>query len=384
MNFPSNEEIIQICANGEDSTIEFKEKFTKELASEIIAFANTKGGFVFIGINDAGEIIGIPQNELKGLKEKISNISNETTPSLSPEIKLYTIQDKSILAILIEQGDEKPYFNSKQECYIRRGESKRKAKPNELRRLFNVGIMITADERITRGDVDGDLNESKFRIFFEKHISRNDEQKDMPISKIMENCNLSKDGKLNISGLLLFGAQPQNYLPSAFVKMVSFYGNDIEDDNYIEKLEAKGSLDEQFQTSISFLKRNLKNIKDGDGFNANSTLEISINAIEEAIVNALFHRDYTYQSPIMIFLFQDRLEIISSGILANHLDIEKIKNGNSIARNPVLVSYGQYLVPYSGIGSGIKRIYKNHKRVDFENDVNGEQFIVTLYRDTDL
>ena len=380
MNFPSNEEILEICKNGEDSTIEFKEIFTKDLISELVAFANTKGGLLLIGINDDGDIVGVKTDEISELKKKISNISNETTPPLNPHIKSYTFQDKTILVVLIEQGDEKPYFTTKQECWTRRGESKRKATPNELRRLFSVGIRMSEDERLTRAAIDDDLNESKFRIVFENNILRNDEQQDISTSQLIENCNLGKDGKLNISGLLLFGKQIQNYLPSAYIKIMSFYGNNIEDDSYIEKIDAKGSLDEQFQTSISFLKRNLKSIKSADGFNANSRLEISIIAIEEAIVNALFHRDYSFSSPIMIFLFQDRLEIISYGALVNHLDITKIKNGNSIARNPILVSFGQYLLPYSGIGSGIKRIVKEHLKVEFRNDEDGNKFSTIFYR----
>lgn len=381
MNFPSNKEILEIFKNGEDSTIEFKAQYTKELILELVAFANTKGGFVFIGIKDDGEIIGIPQDEIKKLKEKIANISNETTPALRPEIKLYTIQDKPILSILIEQGDEKPYFTSQQDCYIRIGETKRKAKPSELRRLFNTAIRVSQDELPTKGVVSEDLDESKFMIFFDNYIKRNDEQENIPINRIIENCNLAKDGKLNISGALIFAKNTQRHLISAFIKIISFYGNKIEDDSYIEKLEAIGSIDEQFQTSMSFLKRNLKSIKDGDGFNTNSKLEISLKAIEEVIVNALFHRDYSIQTPIMIFLFQNRLEVLSPGALVNHLDITKIKNGNSIARNPILVSFAQHIVPYTGIGSGIKRILKEHKKVDFKNDEDGQKFIATLYRD---
>jgi ATP-dependent DNA helicase RecG len=380
MNFPSYQEVLEICKNGEDSTIEFKEKYTKELISELIAFANTKGGFVFIGINDDGEIVGIKQNEIKELKNTISNISNETTPALSPDFKLYTINEKHILVILIEQGDEKPYFTTKSECWIRRGESKRRAKPNELRRFFSNTRRISEDERLTRAKIDNALNESKFRIFFDNHKLRNDDQQDMPTPQLIENFNLGKNGNLSIGGLLLFGKQIQDYMPNALIKIVSFYGNNIEDNEYIEKIEAKGSLDEQFEIAMSFLKRNLKRIKSEDGFNANSKLEISLIAIEEAIVNALFHRDYTYESAINIFLFQDRLEIISPGALPNHLDIIKIKNGISIARNPILVSFGQYLLPYSGIGSGVKRILKEHKKVEFKNDENNNRFITIFYR----
>jgi predicted HTH transcriptional regulator len=109
-------------------------------------------------------------------------------------------------------------------------------------------------------------------------------------------------------------------------------------------------------------------------------LEIYEKALEEAITNALLHRDYSKNSVIRLFIFKNRIEIISPGTLPNHLTVENIKNGNSVMRNALLVSFGTKTMPYTGIGSGIPRILAKHPSTEFFDNKEGEQFSVILKR----
>lgn len=118
----------------------------------------------------------------------------------------------------------------------------------------------------------------------------------------------------------------------------------------------------------------------GASFNSQGMLEISKVALEEALVNALIHRDYGKTSPVRVFVFQNRVEIVSPGALPNHLTVEQIKNGNAVPRNPILLSYATKLLPYRGLGSGISRILKEHPATEFINDSEGQQFKVILSR----
>jgi len=98
-------------------------------------------------------------------------------------------------------------------------------------------------------------------------------------------------------------------------------------------------------------------------------------------VNALVHRDYLVSAPIRIFIFDDRIEIISPGHLPNNLTVEKIRSGNSIIRNPILVSYvAKGLLPYHGLGSGIKRALEEWPQIDFTDDREGCLFTATVHR----
>jgi ATP-dependent DNA helicase RecG len=115
--------------------------------------------------------------------------------------------------------------------------------------------------------------------------------------------------------------------------------------------------------------------------NAPGVPEIPETVFEELLVNALVHRDYLVSAPIRIFVFDDRIEIISPGHLPNNLTVEKIRSGNSIIRNPILVSYvAKGLLPYHGLGSGIKRALEEWPQIDFTDDREGCLFTATVSR----
>ena len=128
------------------------------------------------------------------------------------------------------------------------------------------------------------------------------------------------------------------------------------------------------------LKNNLSFIQKEGSFNQLGALEVSEKALEEAMVNALLHRDYSKNAVIRLLIYKDRIEIISPGSLPNHLTVENILNGNSVTRNPIIVSYATKILPYSGVGSGIPRIIKNHPNTRFLDQKDGEQFLITMYR----
>ena len=119
----------------------------------------------------------------------------------------------------------------------------------------------------------------------------------------------------------------------------------------------------------------------GRGVNAPGTPEIPEAVFEELLVNALVHRDYLVSAPIRLFVFDNRIEIISPGHLPNNLTVEKIRAGNSNIRNPILVSYvAKGLLPYHGLGSGIKRALEEWPDIDFTDDQEGCLFTATVHR----
>lgn len=127
--------------------------------------------------------------------------------------------------------------------------------------------------------------------------------------------------------------------------------------------------------------RNLHKVQAGRGVNAPGLPEIPESVFEELLVNALVHRDYLVNAPIRLFIFDNRIEIISPGHLPNNLTVEKIRNGNSNIRNPILVSYvAKGLLPYHGLGSGIKRALEQWPQIEFADDHDGCLFRVTVTR----
>ena len=127
--------------------------------------------------------------------------------------------------------------------------------------------------------------------------------------------------------------------------------------------------------------RNLHKVQAGRGVNAPGQPEIPESVFEELLVNALVHRDYLVSAPVRLFIFDNRIEIISPGHLPNNLTVEKIRTGNSNIRNPILVSYvAKGLLPYHGLGSGIKRVLSEWPWIDFVDDRDGCLFTATVHR----
>jgi ATP-dependent DNA helicase RecG len=109
-------------------------------------------------------------------------------------------------------------------------------------------------------------------------------------------------------------------------------------------------------------------------------LEIPRIVLEELLANALMHRDYFVSAPIRIFIFDDRIELVSPGSLPNSLTVANIRTGNSNIRNPILVSFASKLLPYRGLGTGILRALRVYPLIEFENDKDGNLFRVTIPR----
>jgi len=135
---------------------------------------------------------------------------------------------------------------------------------------------------------------------------------------------------------------------------------------------------------MRFVTSQLRSYQVEDDFNSNPKLEIAREVLTELIINALVHRDYYINSSIKIFMFYDRVEIISPGKLTNSLTVEKIKNGIAVHRNPILNSICKNLLPYTGYGSGIKRAVELDPTIELINDVEMEQFKCIIKRDEKL
>jgi ATP-dependent DNA helicase RecG len=163
---------------------------------------------------------------------------------------------------------------------------------------------------------------------------------------------------------------------------VSYQGTEIHEDSYIDSQDLTGRIADIFQKSMSFVLGNIKHIQKNQSVNAPGEPEIPRIVLEELIANALIHRDYFVSAPVRIFVFQNRVEIISPGHLPNNLTVENIKRGNSNIRNPILASYATKLLPYRGLGSGITRALKAYPDIVFEDYQDGNQFRVIINRET--
>ena len=142
----------------------------------------------------------------------------------------------------------------------------------------------------------------------------------------------------------------------------------------------EGNLLHQYDTIMDFFTRNLHNVQVGDEFNSMGKLEIPYTSLVEFTVNSLVHRSLNMKAPVRIFIFDNRVEIHSPGALPNGLTIDDIKAGTSMPRNTFLFNNAIYLLPYTGVGSGITRALDEDINVTFMNNDKAQEFVITVWR----
>ncbi len=379
-------ELLDIIQKGESSTVQFKVRVSDayNLGTEMVAFTNTKGGKIIIGVDDkTGELNGLSFKEIEETNELLANAAtNNVKPPIFITTETVDIDDNNLLVAEVSEGVSKPYTDNKGIIWVKNGSDKRRVTSREeIARLLQSSGNMYADETIIQSSTSNDINIEFFEKFVTKKTGKTIDNTGLTLDEILTNMGFMKEGQLTLAGLLLFGKTPQDFKPAFTIQCISFVGNEISTTEYRDKEDPfVGNLSELFEQSISFITRNLKKIQVDKGFNTISKLEIPNEPIEEFVVNALVHRDYFINSTIKIFIFDNRIEIISPGSLPNTLTVENIKSGISIVRNPVLFSNARYVMPFVGVGSGIPRALDIYPDIELINDEEKEQFITIINR----
>lgn len=384
-NEMAKRELMEIIEKGEDSFTEFKEEkvHSDDLASEIVAFANSEGGIILLGVSDKKEIKGIskPDKEM----QRVENICyNNCEPSIVVAIEKIKVDDRFVLCIHISKGPERPYRTNRGVYYIRTSAGKRQATREELLRLYQATRSIYYDELpVPKTSID-DLDILYFRRFFEGFYQTKIEES-LDLNKLLENMKIltRMNGNLvfTVGGYLLFGLNPQKELPFCKITVAKFEGNEIGEE--FEKKDLEGKLEEQIKAADTVLNLYLKTRVAIRGFENELKPEIPREVLREAVVNAIAHRDYHIASQIRIFIFDNRIEIISPGKLPNMVTLANIKLGVHSERNPLIVSYLAKMGYMTQIGTGVVRmirLLKEHTGKEPEFEERDEEFVVRIRR----
>ncbi|HIH4993969.1 TPA: RNA-binding domain-containing protein [Morganella morganii] len=377
------EELLAIIVNGEDSRHQFKRNITRaeSLVPELAAFSNSKGGLLFIGITDDGGIQGLTLEDMGRINQLVSNAAKDVKPPISVTTENVALPSGMVMVVDVPEGISKPYMDGNLHVWVKNSANKSKVSAREeLLRMFQEAALIHADEIHVGGSSVVDIDQEFFDAFFEREYSERVEDQEVSRVQLLENMNLSKNGQLNICGALLFASRPQIRLPVFIVKAVAFPGVDIEDEHYIDSQDINGKLSDVFQKVLGFVLANIRHVQNEQSINSVGEQEIPRIVLEELIANALIHRDYFVSAPIKVLVFADRIEIVSPGHLPNNLTIENIKMGNSNVRNPILASFAPKVLPYRGLGSGIKRAIKAYPDIEFVDDRAGNAFKAIIKR----
>lgn len=379
-------ELLEIVARGEDSLHQFKEDATNALSlgGELVALANSAGGQIFLGVADDGTIRGHNAVAVKRLNELIANAAtNCVRPPINPLSENVPVATGVVIVVTIPDGLNKPYMDNSGAIWVKSGSDKRRVTSREeMQRMFQSAQLVHGDEIPISGTSVADIDLDYFHRFFRARFEQELDEQSLSLSQVLSNMRVLKDDTLTVSGALLFAKEPEVFLPVFHVKAVCYPGNDIHATNYLDSANVLGRIETQFEDTLGFLLRNLRREQMGQGINSIGEVEIPKIVLEELLANALIHRDYFVSAPIRIFVFDDRIEIISPGHLPNNLTVANIRSGNSNIRNPILTSFATRVLPYRGLGTGILRALKEYPAIEFVDDRDGNQFRAVIKRRT--
>lgn len=377
-------ELIELIGRGEDSRSQFKQNITnpESLAGDLVAFSNSKGGRIIIGVDKQGVVVGLSADDVRRINLMISNAATDAVrPSINPETDNVSISDKLVMVVTVREGISKPYADNNGVFWTKSGSDKRRVTAREeIQRMLQCADLVHADELPVEGATVGDIDLEHFGGFFEKQYGMSLVKTGTPLGQLLNNLGLAKEATPNLAGLMLFGRNPQRYRPALVIKAVAFVGNDPAGSSYRDSLDVGGCLRDLHKDAMAFLSRNLRRVQNGKGFNTEGDLEVPLQALEELVVNMLLHRDYFVSAPWRIMLFDNRIELISPGALPNNLTVENIRNGVSNIRNPLIASFATKELPYRGIGTGIRRAVAAVPELVLESDPDRNLFTAVIPR----
>lgn len=380
-------ELRKLILRGEDTSLEFKSKEkiddVADLAAEYVAFLNKRGGVLLLGVMDDGEINGYAPEEIEKCNQRLRSMAKD---QIEPPVMLDSTNVPTssgiVIVLTIEEGIDKPYQTRRGSAfYIRSGDEKRHVSHrDELRRLFQIGSHVFAEKQVVRGTRLDQIDFRRYQTFYEAtHQMDAPTDGEILISQ-MRALHLVSGEELTLAGCLLFSKKPEFMVPQFSIKAAWIKGKSLAENHFIDERHIMGPLPEMYLEAYSFLDAwNQRRQSEGSSYNATGQAIVPPAVFEELLTNALIHRDYFIADSIKIFIFDDRIEIISPGTLPNSLTVEEaLLAGITRKRNPIIEQMGLTLMEYKGHGSGLPRVKHLWPQVSFENHETAKVFKVTI------
>ncbi len=395
-------ELLEIIANGENSGVEFKRDVLQnhELAKRLVAFSNFEGGMVLLGVDDDGTVAGLTRDSLE--EWVMTACRDKIRPGIIPFFE--TIRDvqpgEDVAIVQVPRGVDvhSRWHNNRNTYYIRVGTQSREPTPQELSRLFQQRGTFRADLRPISGSKIDDLDRRRLKDYFGRIRQQDipEDYDDVGWRALLGNTEIMVEEGVTLSGMLLFGNAPNRFLPQAGIDAAAFAGLQ-KDYAAKERIALRGPMapliDEDgdvleaglVDQTLEFVKRNTPMTADlEDGGRRVERPTYPVEAVREAVVNALIHRDYLLaHTDIELAIYQNRLEIISPGKLPNGITPERMRAGTRAARNQLLKDvmrdYGYLEHMGMGVPRKIVRGMKQHNQTDPDLVEEEERFIVRLF-----
>ncbi|MFV1951559.1 MAG: RNA-binding domain-containing protein [Nitrospinota bacterium] len=344
----------KLLTSGETETVEFKENFDKTTIETVTAFANTKGGGICIGVSDNGKVKGVQVGK-ETLKNWANQISQSTEPRVIPEIEVSKIAGKSVVIIWIKEFPINP-ISVKGRYFRRVGNSNHVMTMQEIAQIHFHSVGMSWDKLPARDASMDDIDLERVSGYIKKanNAGRRKIDSDEKPSQVLEKLELLKEGNPTWAAILLLHQHPQRFLSQAVIHCGRFKEETIViDDRMIE-----GTIIEQVEEAMDFIRKNINVKFIMTGKPAREEIwDYPLEALREAIVNAVCHRDYTIPSNTEIRIYDDNLIVRSPGGLPFGITIEELyKPHSSMLRNKGIAGVFYDIGWIEQWGSGIDKM----------------------------
>ena len=352
-------DIADIIRKGEGKTLEFKETLPsgESMARTAVAFSNMAGGKIIIGIEDrTRKLIGVSENDALDFPDRIYGmIYDRCSPAIIPEVYLVSVADRKVLVAEIYPGALKPYYlkskGREKGIYVRVGAVNKPADQQMIGELERQRQNISFDEQTLYDKTEAHLDIERLTKDFQRLSGRELTPPDLLNLRIIR-----EEGKqrfVTVGGVMLAGRE--NLLEYARVKCARFKGTEMVE--FIDQKEFTGCLHEQAEETMKFAMTHIAKSGRIEGLQRIDRYEVPLEAIREAIVNAIVHRDYSISgADIKFAIFDDRIEITSPGCLPRSLEIKDIMAGRSEIRNKVIARFFKEIGFIEQWGTGMRKM----------------------------
>jgi ATP-dependent DNA helicase RecG len=357
-------DVKALLKEGESETLEFKEslQLKDEIGITVSAFSNSKGGVILVGVSDTVEIRGVQVGK-KTLTDLAEYVKKNTDPSIYPEIKIHTIENKKIVFIKIKESSEKPVF-FKSHTYKRVGTTNQKISSSEIRKLAREPKRLTSwDEQIhedtTLEDIDWKFVNEFFLPLYEEVSQKKISGKPQ---LILESLTCIKSNKPTNAGILLFGRDLQKFFPNSYIALARYRGNQVSTER-LDYKEFSGNLFQQIDECDKYIKTHIAVMSRLHPYQVQreDIPEYGIFSIRELITNAICHRDYENQNTkVIIKIFDERIEFYNPGGLPQDITPKNITE-KQFSRNPIIAKVLAKVKYIEELGEGWDKIIKEHK-----------------------
>jgi ATP-dependent DNA helicase RecG len=341
---------------GEGEQVEFKRSFQNDSIQTIVAFANSQGGSVVVGVDDSGVPVGTTFGR-ETPATILNRIAGATEPTVVPEVQLVAFDGKKVCIITASEYPLKP-VSTRGRCYRRVGNANSQMPPAEIAQMHLRATGTSWDALLATGKTIADIDLDAVARYIDSstRIGRRRFPANSDLIEVLRKLELVIGDQATWAAILLFGKRPQSPLIQATVHCGRFRQKiHIMDDRLIE-----GSTLYQIEETMDFLQKhmNVQFVITGEKPQRDSIWDYPLDALREAVTNAICHRDYASSSDIQIKVFDDSIRIWNPGLLPYDLSFEQLREGtySSRPRNKLMAQIFYDLEVIERYGSGIGRI----------------------------